>query len=104
MLNKFLQRKVEIEPVESIIGVKGTIELEYYLVESEIKKHDELTGKKAFGIEIVKKIANNCEVETIKNLSFCRDNTIAVLEKLAANTVTPIALNYVIDDMMGMWI
>lgn len=102
MLNKHLQRKVELESVDSIVGFKGAIELEYYLIESEIKDHDELTGKKAFGVEIVKKADNDIEIKTINNLSCCRENTIKLLDKLATNSVTPISLQCVIDDMIGM--
>jgi hypothetical protein len=102
MLSKYLQKKIALDGVECVTEVKGAIELEYYLIESEIENSSEFTGKKAFGIEIIKKVENGFEVETIKNLSFCKENTIKMLDKLAENTVTPTGLTYVIDDMMGI--
>lgn len=102
MINRYLQKKVELESVDNVIGFKGAIELEYYLIESEIKDHDELSGKKAFGVEIVRKIENEVETKTINNLYCCKESTINLLNTLAKNTVTPIGLPFIIDDIIGM--
>lgn len=95
--NRILKRK----------AVVGRLELEYYLLESEAKdcEDEELAGRKVYGIEILKKDAllpghNNQEVQAINNFSCCRETTESVLEKLAEHTVTPVALHYVIEDML----
>ncbi|MCX7920688.1 MAG: DUF6514 family protein [Clostridia bacterium] len=103
MLNKYLEKKIELLPNENMIGFKNPIELEYYLLESDNSDIDELSGKRVYGIEIVKKVnAMKVEEELVRNFSCCKEDTRQVLDKLANNTVTPVALSFVIDDILGL--
>lgn len=103
MLNKFLEKKIEITNEECLTVSEGFFELEYYLLESEINEIEDLAGQKVYGIEIVKRV-NQIETEngTIKNFSCCKESTVKVLSKLADNTVTPVGLAFVMDDMIGI--
>jgi len=103
MVSKFLERKVELLPNDGTISFKSPVELEYYLLESIASDFEELNGKKVYGIEIIKKVDNMLvEEKYVKNFSCCKENTKAVLNKLANNTVTPAGLPFILDDMIGI--
>ena len=103
MINKFLHRRVSEECSEILVG-GNKLELEYYLIESEIDYIAELRGEKVYGISIVKKI-NNSEVEEaiIRNFSCCIKNTQEMLNLLANNLVTPVHLHYVKDNVLNTY-
>ncbi|MCX7843255.1 MAG: DUF6514 family protein [Clostridia bacterium] len=103
MINKVLEKKINVVANrDSIYESEISMELEYYLVESEMDKFDELTGKKVYGIEVVKKTDGGItESETVKNFSCCIDSTKSVLAMLADHTVTPVGLAFVLDDILG---
>ncbi len=102
MINKYLERKVEMLPEETT-GTASDFELEYYLLESEVNELAELAGKTVYGIEIVKRNGNgSLESELIRNFSCCMENTRDLLTKLAEHTVTPVGLHFILDDMMGV--
>lgn len=102
MMNKLLEKKVELLPEEDVAGNKSPIKLEYYLLESDLDDMDELSGKKVFGGEIIKKVDGmNDEMKFVRNLSCCIENTKAVIGKLAENTVTPVTLPFILDDLLG---
>jgi len=102
MISKFLEKKVEITLNDDLEQLKNPINLEYYLLESDEHDMEEVNVEKVFGVEIVKKV-NGCsdEIETVKNLSCCRENARDILEKLARNTVTPVGLPYILDELLG---
>lgn len=103
MISRCLEKKIELVPEEGPLGLKGSIELEYYLIESEVNYIEELKGKKVYGIEIVKKSDGKPEERQIIRNIFCsRENTKYILEKLAYNSVTPIELPYILDDIIGV--
>lgn len=103
MISKHLERTVEILPDENLNGVQEKIELEYYLVESEINEMEDLKSKVAYGIEIVKKPSGGtAEKQTVKNIFCCKDSVKQLLDKFANNTVTPISLFYILDDTIGV--
>jgi hypothetical protein len=103
MRSRFLERRVEVEFDEGVGSKKGAFELEYYLVESEAVDIDPGDEEKVFGFEIVKNICSlEVERECIRNFSSCRANTRDLLGKLADNTVTPVSLPFVLDDLIGM--
>jgi len=102
MISRILEKKVDLTTNEETINLKQPIELEYYLLESESTDIEELSGKKVFGIEIIKRTGSgNLETESVRNFSCCRESTRSVLDKLARNTVTPLCLQFILDDMLG---
>jgi hypothetical protein len=102
MISKYLESKVEVELNEGI-KVNGKLQLEYYLIESEHNQGFDCCGDKVYGIEIVKKDNDYyAESEIIRNLSNSKEDTKGILSMLAKNTVTPIGLSSVIDDLMAL--
>jgi hypothetical protein len=99
---KYLEKKVEIFPSESSGEVKKNIELEYYLIESDFNSLDGISGEKVYGIEIIKRTEEEkYECEMIRNFSNSEVCTKDLLEKLATHKVTPVALPFVMDDLLG---
>lgn len=103
MSNRYLQKKVALIPDDSMLVWENSIELEYYLLESEENDLDEMVCSKVYGVEIVKR-TNRAEVEAeiVKNLSNSLENAKNLLCKLANNTVTPVGLPFVLDDIIGV--
>ena len=103
MSNKLLEKEVELLAEGSTVEFKSPMKLEYYLVESNAEDSDELLGQKVYGIEIVKKVDGaGEELGFVKNLSCCREKTEDILNLLANNTVTPVGLSFVLDDIIGI--
>ena len=102
MYNRYLEKKLEFTTDEAILGRKIPIELEYYLIESNINDYNYDLGEKEYGIEIVKKIDDSkFESEMLKAISPCIEDTRKLLNKLANNTVTPIEMPFVMDDILA---
>lgn len=98
MMNKYLEKKVEVNFNEL---ASSTFCLEYYLVESMVPNNNQIRDT-VYGIEIVKKDgSNHIEKETIRNFSPNRKNTLKTINKLAYNTVTPVAMPFILDDLIG---
>jgi len=103
MLCRSLERIVQLIPDENTKELKNPMQLEYYLVESESTEDLKDYTDKVFGIEIIKKVGNiEIERELIKNYSHSRQITINMLKVLADNTVTPVSLPYILDDIIGI--
>lgn len=99
MISRFLEKHVEIE-LEGPGGKPGnTIELEYYLLENA---DDGNENGSSFGVEIREKskVMGN-EIKNYFNIYNNREETLNLVRKLAFNTVTPSALPYVLDDILG---
>lgn len=78
------------------------IELQYYLLESEISIEEELKGIKTYGVGIIKKTQKECsEAKFVEDLSCCLASTKEVLNLLIRNLVTPISLHNVLEDIIG---
>ncbi|MCX8130220.1 MAG: DUF6514 family protein [Clostridia bacterium] len=102
MVNRLIEKRIELIPDEHIIGFKSPMKLEYYLIESKLDDMDELSGKKVYGIEIIKKVDGmKDEVKAVKNLSCNIEKTKDLFEKMVKNFVTPIGLPFILDDMIG---
>jgi len=102
MLNKYLQSRVEVEINEGS-STSNKMQLEYYLIESDYNQSFDCGGDKVYGIEIVKKDNDYyAESEIIRNLSNSKEDTKGILSLLAKNTVTPIGLSSVIEDLMAL--
>ncbi|HHW49540.1 MAG TPA: hypothetical protein GXX14_13130 [Clostridiaceae bacterium] len=103
MVSKSLEKIVQLIPDENEMEFKNPMQLEYYLVESESPGDLQTYTDKVFGIEIVKKIGNNeVERKLIRNYSHSRQTTENILKVLAENTVTPVSLPYILDDIIGV--
>jgi hypothetical protein len=103
MIKKELEKNIKVVPYGENTGIKDSIELEYYLTESEIHESEELYGEKVFGVEIVKIMdGKEMEAKTVLDLSCNKENTIGILNKLANNTVTPMSLQFVLEDIIGV--
>lgn len=103
MVSKFLEKKVEIECDEPYQRTSSRLELEYYLLEREGGKSGDNGSEKTYGIEILKKnngILN--EAKQYENIFNTREKTKGLVKLLAENTVTPLALPYILDDLLGM--
>lgn len=106
-MNKRFYSKVEFE-AENLTDKDLKMCLEYYLTENtysnDYKNAQEL---KSFGIGIVKKQylcdeIVNIEYKSAEHLSLDKEKVEMLLEKLAKNTVTPISLYNVLDDLIGV--
>lgn len=103
MTKRKLEKEVEVIADGYQNSSKFPIKLEYYLLESEMDEIGDLRGKKIFGIEVVKKMQGlEDEIKSYKDLSCCEESTQYILNKLAINSVTPLGLPYVLDDIIGI--
>ena len=102
MICRIPKEKTEFTFESLQMGKGNKIVLEYYLLESEIDDIEELKGMKTYGIEIVKKEENG-EIETaaIKNIFNTINETAELIKTLSNNNVTPVTLNYILDDIIG---
>lgn len=102
MISKFLEKRIELIPQEITEDLGNPLELEYYLVEYDSKEEcNEI--QKGYGIEIIKK--NNGKVTEsilIRNVYATREKSESLIKKLFVNSVTPVSLPYVLDDLIGV--
>lgn len=102
MTKMYLEKRLLLEGSEET-DLDFPIELEYYLVESDISAPEVSDGKKVYGIGIIKKTNEECsESSLIADFSCCISRTKEVLGKLVSNSVTPVALNYILEDIVGV--
>lgn len=107
MMSKILEERVELDPsVDVYSELVKPIFLEYYLVESDAHGSEYgLMSSKVYGIEIVKKESDSSnariESELVRNVSCCRESARMILNKLAINSVTPVGLPFILDDLLG---
>ncbi len=102
MISKFLEKRVEVEMGEDPQQNRNAMELEYYLLEIETDAGEQEL-KKAYGIEILKKQQGIHEEKKKYQDVFCsRERTKNLVEQLAENTVTPVTLPYILDDILGI--
>lgn len=102
MICKYLEKKIEVQTENDISGGQNPIVLEYYLLECDSGEPYGDYENKTYGIEVVKKIKDDAlECEIIKDFSPCKASAREILDKLAKNTVTPVELKYILDDLLG---
>lgn len=102
MISKFLEKRIEIIPQEITEDPGNPLELEYYLVECD-SKEDWSEAQKGYGIEIIKKDQGKVlESILIRNICSKRENSESLIRKLFVNSVTPVSLPYVLDDLLGV--
>ena len=79
------------------------MELQYYLLESEITIEGELRGTKTYGVGIIKKMQQECsEARVVEDFSCSLARTKEILNLLVRNSVTPISLYDVLEDIAGL--
>jgi hypothetical protein len=99
---KYLFKKINMTTADTI-KYRDSVELEYYLIESEIDYISELSGKKVYGIEIIKNLGGGCfEEAAIINYSCSKINANSALNVISKNEVTPVGLPYVLEDIASM--
>lgn len=102
MINKYLERRIELGLNEGLES-NSNIQVEYFLVESEPDQIYGYSCDKVYGVEIIKKERDtHAESEIVRNLYNSRKKALDLLEILADNTVTPIELSFVLDDIMAL--
>ncbi|WP_010252627.1 DUF6514 family protein [Acetivibrio cellulolyticus] len=102
MISKYLEKRVELDLCE-LMRTSSKIQLEYYLVESEYDQRYGYREDKAYGVEISKKERDSyAESETVTNLSNSKEKTQGILSILARNTVTPVQLLFVLDELIEL--
>lgn len=103
MMSKFLEKMIKIVPQEISDETGNGLELEYYLVEYEAEGEDCSLQQKGYGIEIIER-ENGCLKESImfKDIYCQREKTEKLIKKLIENTVTPVSLPYILDDLVGV--
>ncbi|GKX27946.1 hypothetical protein SH1V18_04260 [Vallitalea longa] len=74
------------------------INLEYYLIETPYYEKNSL--KVAYGIEILKKDNKILESDIVSKITDCKDKVMIILNKLIANTVTPVGMVVAIDELL----
>lgn len=85
------------------------ISLEYYLLEADYKDEGAENKFKTYGVELIKKEYHldsiiNEEQKTAKHLSLDQTKVERLLENLSGNTVTPMSLYSVLDNLIGVTI
>jgi len=104
MLNKRLENKITLDK-NSYFFLENPITLEYYIYEREVDSGDDLAGRKVYGIGISKTIDNrHYEENVVYNFSCSFDETKNVVNMLAKNTVTPVELVPVLENILEMQI
>ena len=84
-------------------GTHYPMELQYYLLERETTIEEELIGIKAYGVGIIKKTQEECsEARFVEDFSSSLARTKEVLNLLVKNSVTPISLYDVLEDIAGL--
>lgn len=102
MISKFLEKRIEIIPQEITEDSGNPLELEYYLVECDSREDGNET-QKGYGIEIIKK-CNGIISESIfiRDIYTAREKSESLIRKLFVNSVTPVSLPYILDDIIGV--
>ena len=103
MIKKTLERKLVVENGIDSFEYQVPMELEYYVLESKTDYMDELAEKNVYGVGIAKRINETCyEEENAKNLSCSIKEVKNFIKKLADNEVTPVCLDYIVADLLGV--
>jgi hypothetical protein len=101
MVRKYLYDQSSVNERED--GKKGFL-LQYYLLENESDSYGKNCNKVNYGIEIVKKCAEDVsENIIIRELTSSYENANTILDVISRNKVTPVTLPYILEDFAGMF-
>ncbi len=103
MISRIPKKKIELNGESLFEDKRNKIILEYYLLESDIEDIEELKGMRTFGVEIVKNAGGAEETTAVKNVSASRSEMNEIIGLLSRNSVTPVTLTEVLDDIIGVW-
>ncbi len=93
-------KEAEREISDEIKGNKS--ELEYYILISETDDLDNDTIQQTYGVEIVKNVEGLLsESKAFENVFTDMERIKGLIKVLADNTVTPVSLPYILDDLLG---
>ncbi len=101
-MNRYLRRTVNLDCSDEPNGLTRKIELKYYLVESSAVGNGASSECSIYGIEVVKKENGVEEVGLVKDICLDREEVAGILDKLALNTVTPVSLHSVLEDLVNV--
>ncbi len=103
MICKYLESSVSVISEGQDLNNGKSMQLEYYLLESDAGYMDGTGYEKKYGIEIIKKENSGVtEDEFVTDVCNDRLKAKALLERIARNTVTPMELKFILDDMVGI--
>lgn len=108
MYNKKLQAAVNIKNDREVINERiKEMQLEYYIVETDMLQKMQVGDGKVYGIEIIKKEltvdnATYMENHIISDVCCSENNIKRLVDKLIHHTVTPVSLNCVLEDLVGV--
>lgn len=100
MIKKHLKRKLVLENTERENLYDFFCELNYYMLESDLSDDYNAGSGKVYGIGVSRKIDKiSSEEKNIEVYSMDRSKTSNMIDFLADNEVTPVSLEYVLEDM-----
>ncbi len=104
MVNKYFKKRMNVSVQHYLSDLKEAMSLEYYLLECEDYEYsDEIGAYTGYGVEVVKILKNEpVESNSFNNITSCKETAVNIINVLARNTVTPIELPYVLDDIIGI--
>jgi len=102
MANRILEKCMTVGANPGYPECVNRFDLEYYLVESEMELDDPEHVRKVYGIEIVKRMDDgSVENGRFEGIYADKGRTRELIGILASNTVTPVTLPYILDDLLG---
>ncbi|HOA56273.1 MAG: DUF6514 family protein [Acetivibrionales bacterium] len=103
MANRMLEKCIRVDEVVGDFGETGIFDLEYYLLENETDHDYPESVQTVYGIEIVKRLDDgSVENEKFEGVYVDKSKTRKLIDLLAANTVTPVSLPYILDDLLSV--
>lgn len=76
------------------------LNLKYYLVETNY--FEQGTSNTAYGIEIMKELNGEIETDIVQKITSHKDEVMQMIDKLIANTVTPMGMVTAIDELCSL--
>jgi hypothetical protein len=102
MSNRMLEKSVNMGKNSEGAENLCSFELEYYLLESVMDHDDHECTRTVYGIEILKRMYDgSIENKKFEDIYTDKGKTRELISVLAANTVTPITLPYILDDLLS---
>jgi len=103
MQGKRLVKKVDYLEPEIVNNTRTSFQLEYYVTESRLSVEPDIGDTTVYGIEIVKTSDSKiCENIVFNNVFCSRESAEGFADLIARNTVTPVSLEYIIQDTLGV--
>jgi hypothetical protein len=100
MISKVLKKKLELKEDNTLFYSKP-FELEYYLLESDSDYQGKDANEKIYGVGVLKKTSGECcEEDMVLNCFSSIEETNKLVNKLVENTVTPVGLKSVVEDLL----